>query len=53
MSVAVVTEKPSVARDIAQALGARTRGEGQVSFAAPEQGTPEADLTGWDRMGQV
>jgi len=28
------------------ARGAQMRGEGQVSFAAPEQGTPEADLTG-------
>lgn len=31
MSVAVVTEKPSVARDIAQVLGARTRGEGVLT----------------------
>ena len=31
MPVAVVTEKPSVARDIAQVLGARTRGEGVLT----------------------
>ena len=28
MSIAVVAEKPSVARDIARVLGARQRGEG-------------------------
>src|SRR4051812_46840306 len=30
MSVLVVAEKPSVARDIAQVLGARTRGDGYL-----------------------
>src|SRR6476661_80051 len=31
MSILVVAEKPSVARDIAQVLGARTRGDGHFS----------------------
>ena len=31
MAVAVVAEKPSVARDIARVLGARTRGEGVLT----------------------
>ena len=31
MSVAVVAEKPSVARDIARVLEARTRGEGRLT----------------------
>ena len=31
VSVAVVAEKPSVARDIARVLGARTRGEGRLT----------------------
>ena len=31
MAVVVVAEKPSVARDIARVLGARTRGEGVLT----------------------
>lgn len=65
MSVVVIAEKPSVARDLATALGATSRTEGAlvgngfvvtwaighlVSIAEPQQMNPEWKSWRWDRL---